>query len=614
VSFATTENDSGSSSDSPQTVTVENIGNAALTFSALSYPTDFPEGGSVETDCKSTTSVNANGSCTLTIDFKPTTSLDGKTSLALSENITLKNNEFNVAGSQQLVGVTGAETAAPSQTATPVLSLPTGTYTVWLSVTISDSTPGAAIYYTTNGSTPTTSSTPYTGAITVSSSETLQAIAVATGYTSSAVASAVYTLNLPQLPPPSISPAAGTYATAQTVTISTNPNIDPLASIYYTTNGSTPTPSSTLYSGPITVSSTETIEAISVWPNTAISAVASAAYTINANATPTATPTFSLVAGTYTSAQSVTISDTTSGAAIYYTTNGTTPTPSSTLYSGAIAVSATETIKAIAVASGDTASAVASATYTINLPEAATPTFSPVAGTYTSAQTVTISDATSGATIYYTTNGTAPTTSSTVYSGAITVSASETLEAIATASGYLASSVGSAAYTISPNFTVAVVPTALTVTGGQSGTATVSVTPQNSFASAVTFACSGLPTGAMCSFSPPTVTPSGAAASTTILTITTTAATAALHRNSNPLLPVSTLAAAFCLLGWKKRRGLQIMLLLAVSVLGLGVFTGCGGGSSSSTTPVTSTITVTATSGTGASQLQNTATLELTVQ
>jgi len=100
-----------------------------------------------------------------------------------------------------------------------------------------------------------------------------------------------------------------------------------------------------------------------------------------------------------------------------------------------------------------------------------------------------------------------------------------------------------------------------------------------------------------------------------MLTITTTAATAALHRNSNPLMPVSTLAVAFCLLGWKKRRGLQIMLLLAVGVLGLGVLGGCGGGSSSSsTTPVTSTITVTATSGTGASQLQNAATLELTVQ
>src|ERR1017187_5461970 len=57
----------------------------------------------------------------------------------------------------------------------------------------------------------------------------------------------------------------------------------------------------------------------------------------------------------------------------------------------------------------------------------ATPTFSPAAGTYASAQTVTIGDATSGATIYYTKNGITPTTSSTAYSGPITVSSSETV-------------------------------------------------------------------------------------------------------------------------------------------------------------------------------------------
>jgi pullulanase len=78
----------------------------------------------------------------------------------------------------------------------------------------------------------------------------------------------------------------------------------------------------------------------------------------------------------------------------------------------------------------------------------ATPTFSPAAGTYTGSQTVTISNATSGSTIYYTTNGTAPTTSSTKYTGSLTVSSSETIEAIATASGYGPSSTAQATYTI----------------------------------------------------------------------------------------------------------------------------------------------------------------------
>ena len=162
----------------------------------------------------------------------------------------------------------------------------------------------------------------------------------------------------------------------------------------------------------------------------------------------TAAPTFSLAAGTYTTTQTVTISDATPGAVIYYTTNGTTPTTSSTVYSGPITVSSTETLEAIATATGYTTSAVASAAYTIT-PPAATPTVSVAAGTYNSVQTVTISDATPGAVIYYTTNGTTPTTSSTVYSGPITISSSETLEAIATATGYTTSAVASAAYTIS---------------------------------------------------------------------------------------------------------------------------------------------------------------------
>lgn len=82
------------------------------------------------------------------------------------------------------------------------------------------------------------------------------------------------------------------------------------------------------------------------------------------------------------------------------------------------------------------------------LPSAATPTLSLPSGSYGSAQTVTISDTTSGATIYYTTDGTPPTTASTPYTGPIMVNSTETVEAIATASGYSSSAVATATYTI----------------------------------------------------------------------------------------------------------------------------------------------------------------------
>lgn len=78
-----------------------------------------------------------------------------------------------------------------------------------------------------------------------------------------------------------------------------------------------------------------------------------------------ATPTFGTTAGTYTSAQSVTLNSETAGATIRYTLDGTNPTKESTAYSSAIPVSSTTTIKAKAFKSGMASSTVASATYTI---------------------------------------------------------------------------------------------------------------------------------------------------------------------------------------------------------------------------------------------------------
>jgi glucosylceramidase len=96
---------------------------------------------------------------------------------------------------------------------------------------------------------------------------------------------------------------------------------------------------------------------------------------------------------------------------------------------------------------------------------AATPAFFPVTGSYSQTspgQIVTLTDGTSGATIYYTTDGSTPTTSSTIYTNPIAITATTTIKAIATASGFSASAVASASYTLVPvgtGPTVAVVVT-----------------------------------------------------------------------------------------------------------------------------------------------------------
>jgi hypothetical protein len=142
-------------------------------------------------------------------------------------------------------------------------------------------------------------------------------------------------------------------------------------------------------------------------------------------------------------------------------------------------VSKTEFLQAIAVAPGKSASAVASAGYVINLNAAPTPAFSPAGGTYTGSQSVTISDSLSGANIYYTTDGTTPTKSSTLYTNAISITQSETLQAIAVATGYDNSGVASAAYTIQAIVAVPTIsslsPTSATV-GGSAFTLTVNGT------------------------------------------------------------------------------------------------------------------------------------------
>ena len=284
----------------------------------------------------------------------------------------------------------------------PVFSPAGGGYHTVQTVTLSDSTPGAAIYYTTNGTAPTTQSTLYTGAITVGSSENFQAVAIASGGSLSPVAKSSYTIILPAaVPVPSLAP--GAYGAAQTVSLS---DATPNATIYYTVTGAYPNTSSPIYTTPFTISKDTALQALATAPGYESSPVLSDSYTIAATA-PAITP----ASGTYTTVQTATLSTPTPGAYILYTTDGSTPTSSSKFYNGPFSVSANETVNAVAFAANYTQSAVASMTYTVILPAAA-PSFSPPASSFVSPPNVTIKSVTAGAIIYYTTDGSTPTTGS----------------------------------------------------------------------------------------------------------------------------------------------------------------------------------------------------------
>jgi YVTN family beta-propeller protein len=171
-----------------------------------------------------------------------------------------------------------------------------------------------------------------------------------------------------------------------------------------------------------------------------------------------ANPTLSVGTGTYSNAQSVSISAA-SGASIRYTLDGSQPSPTSgTVYSTPLPVATSGTVlRAIAYKTGMAPSAVISAVYTLT---AAAPTPSPAGGSYAGAQNVTLTSTTTGATMYYTLDGSTPSTGSTLYAGAINIATTKTLKAIAVKAGMGQSNVTSASYTIGSATPVTVNPSA----------------------------------------------------------------------------------------------------------------------------------------------------------
>ncbi len=169
--------------------------------------------------------------------------------------------------------------------ATPSFNLPAGTYNGEQSVTINTTTPGADIYYTTDGSEPSETAIKYSGAITVNSSMTINAVAIKPGMANSEVASVNYTINPTKVEEPEFDLATGTYSTPKYVSLTC---ATPGASIYYTDDGTTPSASSKLYNptNKIYINSSAIVEirAVAIKNGMQNSSIVSRAYRIDQNA------------------------------------------------------------------------------------------------------------------------------------------------------------------------------------------------------------------------------------------------------------------------------------------------------------------------------------------
>ena len=404
--------------------------------------------------------------------------------------------------------------------ATPVISPATGTFSSAQTVSISDSTAGASIFYTLDGTTPSTSSTRYSGSFTVSSTTAVKAIATASGFTQSSVATSVITIQSGgggsginfgagfsangmqfnghaalngtrlQLTDTSVSAevASAFWTTPVNITSFTNDFTFQLTSasadgFTFTLQNSKPTAIGP-YGGGLGYGGTS-----GGIPNSI-----AVKFDLFSNAGEGNNST-----GLYTNGASPTVPATTLGGGVnlhsgdilgvHMTYDGTTLTmtitdtsvPSQT-FTTSWPIDIASTIGSVTAYAGFTAGdggqratqEILTWVYTpggSSTPQTATPAISPATGTFSSPQSVTITDSTSSSSIFYTLDGSTPTTSSTLYSGPFSVSSTTTVKAIATASGFTQSSVATSVITIQSggggaiNFSSGFTPTGMQFNG-----------------------------------------------------------------------------------------------------------------------------------------------------
>ena len=318
--------------------------------------------------------------------------------------------------------------------ATPVFSPAGGTYTGSVEVSISTTSAGASVYYTLDGSTPTTASTQYTGPISLSETTTVKAIAGGTGFTNSAVTEATYTIEGDEPPggltftlPFNVSDGVNDLD----LTVGVDPNGSSTDFVEGLDQLAPPAPPDGAFDARMKVNGTSYFT--KYFDNSISEKTATFEYVAESGEGPIV---ITWDAEALSAVGTFTITD---------TFNGTFFTQSLNDLDGSFTVPSPGLIQ-------DGFSLVFTPSGNGVDPIAATPVFTPAGGTYNGSVDVTLSASSAGTSIYYTLDGTDPTSASTQYNGPISLSETTTVKAIASGEGFRDSQIATAEYIITNDF------------------------------------------------------------------------------------------------------------------------------------------------------------------
>ncbi len=367
-------------------------------------PVTLAQGSSVTTTISATLSASRKRSISFSVSalppgvsaaFSPNTctpNCSTQLKLTASSSTALGSYTINVTGKNRQYQATTSFALSVVQPPTPAVNAPTiipngGSFTNSVTVTLQTSTAGAAIYYTTDGTTPTQSSKTYSAPFPLTDTSLVKAQGFKSGMTPSTQTSAWFTKEVSPALDFSLSNGGNQSVTqgqsvtntitatlssgsSQAVSFSTSGLPAGATATYSTSNSCNPTCSRTLNiatasipAGTYAVTVTGTGGGVTKTTNFSLMVNPLIVSTV-------ATPTISPAGGSFSGSVTVTLQTATSGASIYYTTDGSTPAQSSTLYTGGFPLAKTATVKAIALKSGSNPSAEASASFNVVVPPA----------------------------------------------------------------------------------------------------------------------------------------------------------------------------------------------------------------------------------------------------